>query len=68
MYLDECPQLMNRNYVISLITRMADSKTVKGQWKKSKLKTALRLDYGYRRLVHTGCAFSLISLLFIPAN
>ena len=28
----------------------------------------LRLDYGYLRLVHTGCAFLLISLLFIRAS
>ena len=32
------------------------------------LSSTLRLDYGYRRLVHTGCVFSLISLLSIPAS
>ena len=28
----------------------------------------LRLDYGYLLLVHTGCVFSLISSIFIPAS
>ena len=31
-------------------------------------KHTLRLDYGYQRLVHKGCAFSLISLPFIPVT